>query len=337
MAQDGADYRGEPTKKKEAPPEAAEDTAPEEASGEDDEEEVEAEAEADESSESEDTDSDQEEAEEVEPEEAIDPPPSWSAADKEAFRELPVVAQRAIAQREAQRERFVNEKAREIAETRKAIEAEREALQLERQTKIGQIDTALSVLANEINGEFSNVNWQELATTDPAEYVAKKAKYDARMQAFHQAQSQRNQEATRAKADAEERQKHQASQYVQGQHQRLLEAVPEWADADKAKAEKTELLHAAKNHYGFTDDELGQLYDHRTVLVLRDAAKYRALQKAKPKVAKKVVNAPKVQKPGNQNTSSKDTRNSRLADKRKQLRKTGRMENAASVFEEFID
>jgi hypothetical protein len=332
MAQDGPQYESE---ERRAPVEAApeEDTAPEEASGEEDAEEVEAEAETEaESDESETTDSDQEEAEEVEPEEVIDPPPSWSAADKETFSELPVAAQRAIAHRERQREQFVNEKAREIADERKAVKAEREAITTERQTKIGHLDTALNLLGAELQGEFAGVNWQELAAVDPAEYVAKKARYDAKVQSFNQAQQARDEQQALANQETQG----QRAQYVQGEQQRLLEAIPEWADAKKAKAGKAELLDAAK-HYGFTDDELGSLYDHRTVLVLRDAAKWCQLQKSKAKVEKKVENKPKVQKPGNKNLTSRDAKSKTVAAKRKQLRKDGRPESAASVFEEFID
>lgn len=334
MAQDGPDYQGPATT---PPPVEAEeeDTAPEEASGEDgdeieaDTEEVDEEIEATE--ESDETDSDQEEAEEIEPEEVIDPPSSWSAADKLTFQDLPIEAQRAIAQREAQRERFVNEKAREIAEQRKALEAEREAIAQDRQGKMGQLDAALSAMAAEIQGEFSDVNWETLAATDPAEYVALKAKYESRVQKFNQAKQARDEQARQAQGEQQER----LAQFIKAEQEALFEKLPEWSDPDRAKTEKAELLQAGKS-YGFTDDELSQLIDHRTVLVLRDAAKYRALQKSKAKVAKKVADKPKVQKPGHKNVSSGDSRDRRLAEKRKQLRKTGKAADAASVFEEFL-
>lgn len=329
MAQDGADYDNP---HKEAPQEAAddeeEDTAPEEASG----EEAESDGEPEQEAESEDPDSDQEEEEDGEPEEAIAPPPSWSAADKETFKELPVAAQRAIAQREAARERFVNEKAQEAAQARKDAEAARQAVEQDRQGKLGQLDSALTALATELQGEFASVNWQELAATDPAEYVAKKAKYDAKMETFQKAQQTRQQEAQKA----QEQQRTQFAQFVQEQSQKLLEAIPEWADPEVAKVGKAE-LRAAAREYGFSDDELQNLYDHRTVLALKDAAAYRKLQRSKAKVEKKVVAKPKVQKPGNQNTTKGDARSKRIADKRNQLRKSGKPEVAASVFAEFID
>ena len=46
--------------------------------------------------------------------------------------------------------------------------------------------------------------------------------------------------------------------------------------------------------YGFTQEELGQVLDHRQVRVMLDALAYRQLKEQKPAVQKKVSEAPKL-------------------------------------------
>lgn len=54
------------------------------------------------------------------PQESVEPPASWTAEAKEQFSQLPVETQQYIAEREAQREKAINETKAELAEVRKA-------------------------------------------------------------------------------------------------------------------------------------------------------------------------------------------------------------------------
>ena len=48
-------------------------------------------------------------------------------------------------------------------------------------------------------------------------------------------------------------------------------------------------MKSTLNAYGFNDTEVAQVYDHRIVMLVNDAMKYRNLQKAKPNIAKKIT------------------------------------------------
>ena len=78
----------------------------------------------------------------------------------------------------------------------------------------------------------------------------------------------------------------------------LLAKVPEWRNAEKALPEKQAIVRDLAEHYGFTADEIGSLIDHRMLLVARDAAKYRELQRTKTDKVKQVRDTPPVVKPG---------------------------------------
>lgn len=59
---------------------------------------------------------------------------------------------------------------------------------------------------------------------------------------------------------------------------------------------------SATKHYGFSEQELGSNYDHRVVLLMKDAAAYRELQSKKAEVTKKADTAPRL--PSKQNVSN---------------------------------
>jgi hypothetical protein len=84
---------------------------------------------------------------------------------------------------------------------------------------------------------------------------------------------------------------------------------------------------------GFTDQELAQVYDSRHVLVLHKAAQYDKLMSGKANVKKKVAKAPKTVKGGAKvKQTNIDTKRKQMA----RLKHSGRKEDAAALFENFI-
>ena len=84
---------------------------------------------------------------------------------------------------------------------------------------------------------------------------------------------------------------------------------------------------------GFSDQELGAIYDHRAVLALYKAMKYENLQKSKPDALKKVQAAPKTMKAGSSNPPTKSSQDKKVMQK---LRQTGKVRDAATVFDRFL-
>ena len=84
-----------------------------------------------------------------------------------------------------------------------------------------------------------------------------------------------------------------------------------------------------------TKEELQQLIDHRSLLVLMKAQKYDALQKSDVK-AKKIKNKPKVVRSGKGSTKKSDAKSKRIASM-KRLKQTVKAEDAASLFEDYVE
>ena len=88
--------------------------------------------------------------------------------------------------------------------------------------------------------------------------------------------------------------------------------------------------------YGFNDQEIGSLADHRFLMVAKDAMSFKSQKDKRPIVSKKVANAPKVLKAGvarsNVSSGREEVRN-----KIKTLRKTGHIRDAQSAIADMIN
>lgn len=136
-------------------------------------------------------------------------------------------------------------------------------------------------------GIRSDEDMAQLAQSDPQAWVAEQQ----RMQSVRSFLSQLDQQIEGEKKRLAEEQETSRRQKAQQMFQRT------WQELGKAKIDKPALgkiFGAVSKDYGFTPQELGNVYDHRIVLMMRDAAAYRALQSQKQTVQKKVEAAPRL-------------------------------------------
>jgi hypothetical protein len=176
--------------------------------------------------------------------------------------------------------------------------------------------------------EFSNVDWETLKTEDPYAYMLKKDEYrDAQEKATNVVQQQQliqqeqAQEANKARAH-----------FVQQEYARLVDALPEWNDKDSTI--KKDIQEYATS-VGFRPEEISQLADHRSVLVIKKAMEFDKLTKKVAPKKKAVKKVPKVQKSGRGN-SKEDAANEVAKKKRARLRKSGKQDDAASLFYDML-
>lgn len=221
----------------------------------------------------------------------IAPPDSWTAEARAKFAALPPDLQAVIAEREREQKSAFNRQVNEVAEAKKAAETERQRL-------VQQLDVYLNAATNfdPVIAEGTRTDWAKLAREDPVSYVEKKAAFDQRVGELRNAQMERQR---LAEHDFQETRVREANA--------LREKVPEWSDVEKYKADWTSMKEIGRQ-YGLTDQELEGINDHRLILGLRDAMLYRQMVKAQQTIQqKKVVVAPKVQKPGGGEAPKRDT------------------------------
>lgn len=134
---------------------------------------------------------------------------------------------------------------------------------------------------------------RELFDKDPIGYMEAKVQYDEDVQAWSNQQY-----AIQQAAQAQEAQMQAALQvHLRDQMKELAEAVPEFADAEKAGKLRDQLMsYGAKE--GYTAEELGQVVDHRAIKVLRKAMLYDQIVAKRGEADKKVEGAKPFVKPG---------------------------------------
>lgn len=218
-------------------------------------------------------------------------------------------------------------KTMEAAEQRKTAEAEIAKAQAER----ANYATNLQKMAAQLEGalqEQQRIDWNALLESDPVEFLKQKHLFDQRQAAL--SQNQQQMQTLRAQHQAE--QKALLESHVVKQREELLAKLPAWKDEAKAQAER-EAIKGYLVKEGYSSEDLESISDHRAVLLARKAMLYDQMVSKAQAAAKKVATLPqKVERPGVSETQGLDKRSSAF----QRLSKTGRVEDAAAVFANFL-
>jgi len=178
--------------------------------------------------------------------------------------------------------------------------------------------------------QYANIDWESLKEEDPILFVTKKEEFRDAQERVRQAQAQQGVEAEKQKQEFAKIKQ----MALQEEHKRLVAAVPEWNEPEKRGELARELSSYALSQ-GFKKEELQELIDHRSLIVLMKAQKYDALQNSDVK-AKKIKNKPKVVRSG-KGINKKSNDRSKSVAKMKRLGQTGHVDDAALLLEDFVE
>ena len=127
----------------------------------------------------------------------------------------------------------------------------------------------------------------------------------------------------------------QYESYLDAQKELAATKIPEFSDPNKADSFKLNMRNTLRD-YGFNDQEIGSLADHRFLMVAKDAMSFKSQKDKRPIVSKKVANAPKVLKAGVARSNISSGREG-VRNKIKTLRKTGHIRDAQSAIADMIN
>ena len=248
------------------------------------------------------------------------------------FRTLPPEAQAVIARRESERDKAFSQKAQEIAQHRQALEATFGEIQTERASYAQNLQQLLFVAAPEAQ-RFANVDWQRLATENPADYVRMSAERDALRGRIGAIQG----ELQRVQAQAQQGQAQQFVQLRQVEQQKLVEAIPAFGDPEAGPKLASD-MRAWLRGKGFSDAEIGQAVDSRLLVVAHLAMQAdRAADARRQAETKRTPAAPQsVQPPGAGRQRSDTQAGQRRAQKMAALQKSGSEKDAISYLLEIL-
>jgi hypothetical protein len=229
-----------------------------------------------------------------------------------------------------QRQADYTRKSQALAQQRKEteqIQSERMRLEQERQMYANGLQMLQEQQSAKLK-DFDSVDWEALKAEDPYQYMIKKDEYrDAQERITNLVQEQQAVQQEQAQQAQQAR-----AHFVQQEYSRLVAALPEWNDS-KSTIKKDVQDYAISA--GFLPQEVNQLADHRSILVIKKAMEYDKLtQKVAPK-KKAVKKVPKVQKSGRGN-SKEDVAAENIKKKRARLQKSGKQDDAASIFYDML-
>jgi hypothetical protein len=219
-------------------------------------------------------------------------------------------------------------KSQAVAEERKAVEAERQAVQ-EAKAMRDQYAQRLEIIESMLNQPQEVENLDYLKETDPIGYAVKVAEMSQKEKQLAQVRAERERIMQQQEYDRQQ----QMRQTIAVESEKLVAAIPEYADPNKGETIRKEIRSFGKQ-MGFSDEELANVFDSRAVLTLYKAMQYDKLQSSKPAVNKKVSEAPKAIKPGV--SKPRDSNSEELRKLKARAKSSGRVADAASVFERFL-
>jgi len=173
-------------------------------------------------------------------------------------------------------------KTQELAEQRKAFEAQRD----QSVAKAGELTALADELEAELTKEVEAIDWDDYT-------VGEAKKKEAEIKAKQDRIAKARQKAATAKQEVSQEQ-------VIKERQKLFAANPDWLEngqvTDKFRQD-SQAISSYLSSAGMSADEINGITDHRVLLMARDAARYKASKTKAAEVEKKVAKAPKVTKP----------------------------------------
>lgn len=275
----------------------------------------------DDDAESADTDEEQSEEDEQPEEEAPEPATFTVKVDGE---DVTVTQDELL--RGYSRTQDYTRKTQALAEKAKALDAERaDFAPLAERTKVllTQLEQTLQAPM------YDEEELAALRHSDPAEYAARVAEMSTREKQLSAVTAEKQRlDAETAKAEAGKR-----AEAIKATEAKLLEARPEWSDPAKLQESFAAIQRVAAD-IGLTAEEMSELtLDARSILVLDEAAKYRAMV-AKKAVTRERIEAVKPAKPGSATQAPSKVTDVTRAKQR--LAKTGRVDDAALAIERML-
>ena len=191
------------------------------------------------------------------------------------------------------------------------------------EAKLAKLDQLNQAASAQLQQEYAQVDFEKLYDEDPVEAARMEHKMRKKNEQLQQVQQQ-----------TQQLQMEEFNKYLEAQQKQLNIKVPEINHPERGPQFKKQMRDYLSN-MGFDNKEIDSVYDHRYVMLVKDAMSYRNLQKAKPQIKKKAVNAPKIVKGG----VSKSKGQQEAEVKRQQLsrlKKSGKVADAAKIFRSLV-
>ena len=215
-------------------------------------------------------------------------------------------------------------KTSDLAEQRREIETQSNTIQRERAQYAQALGQMQSDAVQQLE-QYKQIDWNQLREDDPMLFMQRRDEQREIEKGIEDGKKHQYQLSVQARSY----QTQQFNQNVESGKERLLTIMPDWDD----KVSKSVRAYGLTE--GFTPEELGGLTDHRSMAMLRKAMMYDNIQKSQPAKKKVKADTPQYVKSGVAKSKG-DVRAKKRSDKNKQLRKSGSVDDAASMIFDML-
>ena len=244
----------------------------------------------------------------------------------------------AEAQKGQQLEADYRRKTTELAEQRRAVEqefAQRQALYQQQAVETAQM---MQLAEQAIVADLNTPEMAQLKAQDPARWLLMEREAQAKLSNIQQARQYAAQQWQQQQQTASAVQQREFASYLNAEQEALQQQV-QARGVDWTPEQRGKLSDFLINRYGFSANDVSQVYNHRLVLLALDAmqntAKVTDMEKKASVVKEKIKHAPPMQKPGKVTGKLQVERN-RIANLKGTLKKSGNLRDAAAVIESLL-
>jgi len=233
-------------------------------------------------------------------------------------------------------ESHIRQKSQRDAEERKEFQEVKAAETAKLNQTMTDAVGLVSFLEQQLTSRYSPEQLNQLRATKPDEWaavnqeIANQGTAITNIKANIQRviQEQQDEAATQAKS--------RMATYVAEQTEKLYEVMPTWIDEKVAAKEYSAMKDEAIKTYGFTEEEMMKINDHRIIRVMLDAVKGSAVKSDSP-LKKRLKKVPRIVKSGNSKTTEATVSKKKQAAKKLRIRNEGgSVLSIASALEDII-
>ena len=229
-------------------------------------------------------------------------------------------------------------KTTELAEQRRAVEqdfAQRQALYHQQSVEAANV---LQMAEQAVLADLNTPQMAALREKDPVQWMLRRDEAQQKLAYLQQTRQQAAQQWQMQQQHSAAEQQRQFHAYLQQEQSELERAVASRGEQLTSEA-KAGLATFLVERYGFSPEEVGQVYNHRLVLLALDAmratAKVKDMDTKTAQVKEKVATLPKVVPPGKAQ-GKVQVKQKVIAGLKGRLKQTGSVRDAAAVIERLM-
>ena len=219
------------------------------------------------------------------------------------------------------RQQAYTKRSMELADQRKAFEAEQAETRQIRDAYAQQLDQLAAQIQQTTQQE---PDWRALAETmSERDLFLYKAEWDQQKEYQKQVQV----EQQRIASERSREQEQELRKHLEVQRTDMLNRIPAWQDEDVREAERREVITYAQKRIGFSEEEIANASDSRAIELLYKAWRWDQLQDKAPAAKKRTRKSPKMAKAGRPKTK-REVANRSQRDARKRFESAGTVDAA---------